>query len=105
MARLELFIIGFVSFCLAVFLGWIDRETESLVHLFTADGGNIVMLAILTICFSVMGAGVLLLCKKSRGFNRGCVGWSLKRLARTARLNLLLACSERSSRYRCATSA
>ena len=65
MARLELFLIGFLSFCLAVFIGWIDRETESLVHLFTADAGNIVMLAILTICFSVMGTGIWLLCKRA----------------------------------------
>jgi len=61
--RHEFFLIVFLSFCLAVFFGWSDYETESLVHLFTADWGNIVMLAILTMFFSLVGTGIWLLYK------------------------------------------
>lgn len=44
-----------VSFCLAVCCGFQDQETESIVHLFTAEIGNLVALVIFTAIFSAIG--------------------------------------------------
>lgn len=61
--RHEFLLVVISSFCLAVFFGWIDYETKSLVHLFTAEWGNIAMLVNSTMFFSLVGTGVWLLCK------------------------------------------
>ena len=44
-----------ISFCLAIGLGMFDRETESLVHLFTAEWGNILALILYTGIFATIG--------------------------------------------------
>ena len=46
-----------VSFCLAVTLGLLDRESKSLVHLFTAEWGYVIALLIYTALFSAIGLG------------------------------------------------
>ena len=53
--RYEIVIVVFFSFCLAIGLGLLDRETESLWHLFTAEPGNLMMMLIFSIFFSGIG--------------------------------------------------
>lgn len=53
-----------ISFLAAVTLGMMDYETESLVHLFTSDPGNLVALLIYTGAFMLLGIMLL-------GFFRG----------------------------------
>lgn len=53
-----------ISFLAAVTLGLMDYETESLVHLFTSDPGNLVALLIYTGAFMLLGIMLL-------GFFRG----------------------------------
>lgn len=48
-----------VSFCLAVTLGLLDRETRSLVHLFTAEWGNVIALLIYTVVFTAIGLSAI----------------------------------------------
>lgn len=48
-----------VSFLAAVTLGMMDYETESLVHLFTSDLGNLVALLIYTGAFMLLGMMLL----------------------------------------------
>lgn len=43
------------SFCLATFLGYMDYETQSLYHLFTAEsGGNFLALLLYTAIFTIL---------------------------------------------------
>lgn len=44
-----------IAFGLSVFLGYIDHETESLYHLFTADFGNILAILFYTAIFTFIG--------------------------------------------------
>ena len=44
-----------LSFFLAVGLGMLDRETQSLAHLFTAEWGNVVALILYTGIFATIG--------------------------------------------------
>lgn len=52
-------IIFLISLSLAIALGMMDYETESLWHLLTSDAGNIPTLLIFTLVF--MGGGILIL--------------------------------------------
>ncbi|MEM7247381.1 MAG: hypothetical protein AAF533_18720 [Acidobacteriota bacterium] len=47
--------LGVLSFLAAVGLGLLDHETQGLVHLFTAELGNLVGLAMYTGIFFVLG--------------------------------------------------
>ena len=47
-----------ISFCLAVSIGMLDYETKSLTHLFTAELGNVVMLGLMTVVFSLIGCAM-----------------------------------------------
>ena len=51
-------IIILISFMVAVSLGLMDKETESLFHLFTAEAGNLVTLFLITVVLSIFGIGV-----------------------------------------------
>ncbi len=43
------------AFCLATFIGYMDDETKSLYHLFTAEsGGNFLALLLYTIVFTLL---------------------------------------------------
>jgi len=55
MKNLAWFVIVLISFCAAVGLGMADRETKSLVHLFTAETGNLVTIALITTVLSAVG--------------------------------------------------
>jgi len=55
--KYEIVIVVFFSVCLAIGLGLLDRETESLWHLFTAEPGNLVMMLIFSMFFSGIGLG------------------------------------------------
>ena len=51
-----------ISFLLAVGCGLLDRETESILHLLTAEIGNLAALLIYTSIFSAIGfSGALLI--------------------------------------------
>ena len=56
-----------LSFLASVALGMSDYETKSLVHLFTAEWGNIITLGLLTVFFSSIGFGVLGVVKRASG--------------------------------------
>lgn len=58
------FFIVLVSFLVAVALGMADRETESLVHLFTAETGNLVTMGLITAVLSTVSAGWAFLSKR-----------------------------------------
>lgn len=47
--------LALVSFLAAITLGMMDHETESLLHLFTSDPGNIIALLIYTGAFMLLG--------------------------------------------------
>ncbi len=59
MTRRYIVIIILISFCLYVFLGMMDYETKSLIHLFTAEFGNVVALLLYTLVFSIIGMIIL----------------------------------------------
>ena len=50
-----IFLIVFISFSMSLFLGMIDHETESLIHLLTSDTGNLVALLFYTLVFTILG--------------------------------------------------
>ena len=56
----HLLMIGLISFACALALGMIDKETQSLWHLLTAEPGNIVALGLYTGLFSMIGVGTLM---------------------------------------------
>ena len=45
MNKIAYFVILLISFCVAVTVGMVDYETESLTHLFTAEWGNVITLS------------------------------------------------------------
>jgi len=51
-------LIVFCAFLLSIGLGMLDRETESLLHLLTAEPGNIVAILLYTLIFSLLGLGI-----------------------------------------------
>ncbi len=48
-----------IAFLLALYLGMIDHETKSLIHLLTGDLGNLVALALYTLVFTLIGLSFL----------------------------------------------
>ena len=65
--KYEIVIVVFFSFCLAIGLGLLDRETESLWHLFTAEPGNLMMMLIFLYSFPALasaGCGLLKVVKR-----------------------------------------
>ena len=65
MQRHELLLVVAASFLVAVATGYLDYETQSVVHLFTAEWGNIATLAILTFCFSAMGCFAIVMLRRT----------------------------------------
>ncbi|MFK7949264.1 MAG: hypothetical protein AB8G11_16855 [Saprospiraceae bacterium] len=63
MKKSTIYIIVFIALTLSFSIGMMDYETQSLWHLLTSDGGNVIFLLILTIFFSLFGVGLVLTTK------------------------------------------
>ena len=63
MKKSSVYVIVAIALIASLSLGMMDYETESLWHLLTSDGGNIIFILIATIFFSLFGIGLVLTTK------------------------------------------
>lgn len=66
LTKKNVFSIILISSCLSILLGWSDSETQSLVHLFASDAGNLLALFLYALFFTTIGLIALLIHAKKK---------------------------------------